>query len=83
METRYTKKALRGRMKTPAKVRKQLDDKVAAYAKDPDGVHGFARKMVDRPETRIRQGDYRALVLIDAEGLKVTRYGHRKDVYED
>ena len=83
METRYSKKALRGRMKTPAKVRKQLDVKVAAYAKDPEGVHGFALKMVDYPETRIRQGAYRALVLIDKEGLFVKRYGHRKDVYED
>lgn len=83
METRYSKKALRGRMKTPAKVRGQLDEKVAAYAKNPDGVHGFARKLADRPETRIRQGVYRALVLIDRHGLFVTRYGHRKDVYED
>lgn len=46
-------------------------------------VHGFALKMTDRPETRIRQGAYRALVLIDKGGLFLTRYGHRKDVYED
>ncbi len=83
METRYAPKALKGKMKVPARVRSQLDKKIAAFAAGPEGVHGFARKLIDRPETRIRQGDYRALVLVERDVLLVVRYGHRRSVYED
>lgn len=83
MAARYAPKALKGKMKVPAKVRSQLDKKIAAFAADPEGIHGFAKKLIHRPETRIRQGDYRALVLIERDVLLVVRYGHRRSVHED
>jgi mRNA-degrading endonuclease RelE of RelBE toxin-antitoxin system len=40
------------------------------------------RKLADRPETRIRDGDLRIFYVVDADGtLLVTRIADRKDAY--
>jgi mRNA interferase RelE/StbE len=73
--------ARRGLTRLPADVYERLRSSIVALADDPR-PHG-CKKMTGRDGWRIRDGDYRAIYLIDDEKqtVLVVQVGHRRDVY--
>ena len=59
----------------------RLRSKIAAVAANPTGRHSFARPLTGRPGGRIRQGDWRAVYVIDADELVVRQVAHRREIY--
>lgn len=62
--------------------RQRIVEKIASLAENPRG-QGAEKLAGYEDRYRVRQGDYRAVYLIDDKALTVTVYkvGHRKDVY--
>lgn len=78
-------KALARIAKSEPKAAAALTDKIEAYATDPTGAHAWAKALVGTEGVRLRQGDYRAVVVWTdgtPQVLTVVRIGHRKDVYQ-
>ncbi len=78
-----TAKARRTLRRLPARDRDSLIAKVETFAAAPTASHGFAKRLTGRPETRIRAGNYRALVAVDHEVKTVTilEVWDRRDAY--
>ena len=76
-------RAVRELNRVPAKERNRLKQKIRALASAPQTQHTWAKPLSGRPGLRIRQGDYRAIVMIDPEAqtLAVIEAGHRKEIY--
>jgi mRNA-degrading endonuclease RelE of RelBE toxin-antitoxin system len=58
--------------------------KLGEFAADPFGSHSWALPLVGRPDrARVRQGDWRAVVLIvrAEDTVIVERVEHRREVY--
>jgi mRNA interferase RelE/StbE len=74
--------ARRGLTRLPADVYKRLRSAIVALADDPR-PYG-CKKMTGRDGWRIRDGDYRAIYLIDddKQTVLVVQVGHRRDVYQ-
>ncbi len=79
----YSEAALKQMMRLPKKDRLALDAKINRYAAEPGKTFGFVKRLKGRPETRIRHGVWRALVLPehDAGFLYVIDVAHRREVY--
>ena len=84
MTVEYTKTALKGFRKVPAKAAKSLMAKIEVLADVPRFNHGWATEMVGMNAVRIRQGDYRAICQLDEveNTLIVLKVAHRKEVYK-
>ena len=67
----------------PAHDRRRLLNRIKAFAEDPPASPPWARPLTGRPELRIRQGEWRALVELDraADTLIVLDIGHRREIY--
>jgi len=80
---RYTKRALADLGKLSAKDRAGIVGKIEQFAAAPHAPHGFAKRLVNRDETRLRFGDYRALVIVKvtASEVIVVTVRHRSRVY--
>lgn len=76
-------RALRELNRIPAKERNRLKQKIRALASGPQARHAWAKPLTGRPGLRIRQGDYRVIVMIDQEAqtLAAIEAGHRKEIY--
>ena len=79
----YSEDAPKQMMRLPKKHRLALDAKIHQYAADPSKTFGFVKRLRGRPETRIRHGVWRALVLPehDAGLLYVIDVAHGREVY--
>ena len=73
--------ARRGLTRLPADVYERLRTSIVALADDPR-PYG-CKKMTSRDGWRIRDGDYRAIYLIDddKQTVLVVEVGHRREVY--
>lgn len=61
-----------------------LLQKFGAFADDPFASHSWARALIGSPNrVRIRQGDWRAVVLVvrAEDAVVVERVEHRREVY--
>ncbi len=83
LEIAYTKTAQKALIKIDAKTRGKLIAKIEMVAAEPEKVFGFVTDLVGEDGFRIRQGDYRAICLIEDDQLvlQVIKVGHRKNVY--
>ena len=79
----YSEAALKQMMRLPKKDRLALNAKIHRYAAEPSKTFGFVRQLRGRPETRVRHGEWRALVLPDHDAgfLYVIDVAHRREVY--
>jgi mRNA interferase RelE/StbE len=75
-------RAQRDRRKLQTSIRERVDEALTTLESDarPPGC----KKLTNSDEWRIRVGRYRVRYLIDdsARVVKVTRIGHRRDVYD-
>ena len=83
LDIAYSESALKQMMRLPKQDRLALDAKIHQYAAEPSKTFGFVKRLTGRPETRIRHGVWRALVLLehDAGLLYVIDVAHRREVY--
>lgn len=84
MTVEYSKSALKALRRIETATAKKLMEKIDAYAADPSGDHAWARALAGTKGLRIRQGDYRALCVVEngaASVLAVVKVGHRREVY--
>lgn len=67
--------------KLPPEAKRRVQAVVELLAEDPRPP--AAKKLVARPEWRVRTGDYRVIYRIDDDVLTVivVRAGHRRDIY--
>ncbi|MBF0192294.1 MAG: type II toxin-antitoxin system RelE/ParE family toxin [Magnetococcales bacterium] len=67
----------------PAGVRTLILHKIDGLAENPLAVHPQVRKLVDRPEYRLRVGDWRVLFALHHHVLiiEILRIGPRGGVY--
>ena len=74
--------AVREIRKLPPEAKRRVQAAIELLAEDPRPP--AAKKLVGRPEWRVRTGDYRVLYRIEDGMLTivVVRAGHRRDVYE-
>ncbi|WP_066523053.1 type II toxin-antitoxin system RelE family toxin [Curtobacterium ammoniigenes] len=75
--------AARSVKKLPPEGKRRVQAMIELLATDPRPP--TARKLIARPEWRVRSGDYRVLYRIEDERLTivVVDAGHRRSVYED
>jgi len=69
----------------PRRDRDALIAKAEAFAEDPFGPHSWAVRLSgERDRVRIRQGDWRGVVLIQRtrDIVILERVGHRREVYQ-
>ncbi len=74
--------AVREIRKLPPEAKRRVQAAIELLAEDPRPP--AARKLVGRPEWRVRTGDYRVLYRVE-DGLLtvvIVRAGHRRDIYE-
>jgi mRNA interferase RelE/StbE len=82
VEIRYSKRAVRWfRVGADPAARQAMRDKIEQVAADPALRRGWYEKLTNRPGWKIRQGQYRAIVVFEDGGLTVLDVDHRKDVY--
>ena len=83
LEIAYSNAAARALARMPKADAARLMKRIAQFAAAPKGQFPWARPLSGRPETRLRQGDWRALVLADkaAGRLTVLDVGHRREIY--
>ena len=77
----YSRQALKGLRAMPRKDAKALIAKIAAVAADPKAPHLALKPLTGRPGYRLRQGDWRAVLLLDGNNLVVEAVAHRREVY--
>ena len=67
--------------KLPAQVKERIFNKIVSTKENP--FHFFER-LEGRTDYKLRIGDYRAIADIEQNDkkIKVTRIGHRKNIYE-
>jgi mRNA interferase RelE/StbE len=63
--------------------RRRLVAKLAAFAADPFAPHPWATRLQGEDRVRIRQGDWRGVLLIvrEHDTVVLERVGHRREVY--
>lgn len=73
--------AIRQLRKLDRSVARRVFDKVGELAENP---HRFAQKIVNSPYYRIRVGDYRVILDIQDDVLRilVLKVGHRESIYD-
>jgi mRNA-degrading endonuclease RelE of RelBE toxin-antitoxin system len=83
VKVEFSSRAASGLLEIPTRERARLQSKIEAFAATPKGPHGKWWKFFSPTEGRIRQGDWRALYLIDwtAETVFVIEVLHRRDAY--
>jgi mRNA interferase RelE/StbE len=74
--------AARALRKLPSEAKRRIQAAIDLLAEDPRPP--AAKKLVARPEWRVRTGDYRVLYRIDDGVLTVVvvDLGHRRDIYQ-
>lgn len=77
MQIAFTRTALKDLKKVPAKDRTALLEKLTHYANTGEGD---VKKLQNRPEYRLRHGNWRALFEIQDDVI-VLRVAHRSQVY--
>jgi mRNA interferase RelE/StbE len=80
----YTESALGFLEGLPRKQRRQIIEKIARLALDPEPSGSRQLEGVRQgadPVRRIRQGDYRVLYVVQESTVTILDIGHRKDVY--
>ena len=65
--------------KLPKDIRKRIYNKITKTEENP---HRYFEKLVKRNDYKLRIGSYRVIADIDAEKIKVTLIGHRKNIYK-
>jgi mRNA-degrading endonuclease RelE of RelBE toxin-antitoxin system len=67
----------------PMRDRRRLVAKLAAFAADPFAPHPLATRLQGEDRVRIRQGDWRGVLLIvrEHDTVVLERVGHRREVY--
>ena len=63
----------------PKEIRRRIYERIISTKENP--FHFFER-LEGRKDFRLRIGDYRAIADIDAEKIRITLIGHRKNVYK-
>jgi len=71
--------AVRAFKKLPTEAKRRVQAAIDLLADDPRPP--AAKKLVARPEWRVRTGDYWILYRIDDRVLVVVDVGHRRDIY--
>ncbi len=73
--------AIRQLKKLDRSVGRRIFDKVGELAGNP---HRFVQKLVNSPHYRLRVGDYRVILDIQGEVLRilVLKVGHRASIYD-
>jgi mRNA interferase RelE/StbE len=77
----WSDSAARQLKKLDRSVARRIFDKVGQLAENP---HRFVQKLVNSPYYRLRVGDYRVILDIKANLLRilVLKVGHRESVYD-
>lgn len=70
-EVEYALDAIKGLKAASAADRRRIENKVAVYASNPIGSHQWAKPLTGSPYTRIRQGNWRAILSLDTKGQRV------------
>ncbi len=67
----------------PTRDRRRLVAKLEAFAADPFVRHSWATRLQGEDRVRIRQGDWRGVLLIvrEHDAVVLERVGHRREVY--
>ncbi len=73
--------AIRQLKKLDRSVARRIFDKVGELAENP---HRFVRKLVNSPYYRLRVGDYRVILDIQGDVLRILilKEGHRESIYD-
>ncbi len=76
--------AIKMMLRMPKRERLQLRARLDAIAAAPDQRHASVTAMQGEPpgRLRVRQGDWRAVHVLDGADVLVLRIGHRSEVYE-
>ena len=77
MQVVFTAVARKQMRKLPTKDRVTLHEKLVAYAQTGQGD---VKKLENRPEFRLRHGQWRAFFVIEG-GVLVVKVAHRREVY--
>ena len=77
----WSNPAIRQLKKLHRPVARRVFDKVGELADNP---HRLARKLVNSPYYRLRVGDYRVILDIQGDALRilVLKVGHRESIYD-
>lgn len=78
-EVEFDERALDFLSRLPDRLKKRIFDKIIAAKENP--FHFFDR-LSGREDYKLRVGNYRIIADIDAERIKITLIGHRKNVYK-
>ncbi len=80
-EVIWSDPAIRQLKKLDRSVARRIFDKVGELAENP---HRFVQKLVNSPYYRLRVGDYRVILDIQGEVLRilVLKVGHRASIYD-
>jgi mRNA-degrading endonuclease RelE of RelBE toxin-antitoxin system len=83
MRIEFTSDASSSLLSVPTYERKKIQAKIKAFGSNPRGQYGKWVKPFTASTGRIRQGDWRALYLIDWENeiVMITAVDHRSKVY--
>ena len=67
----------------PTRDRRRLLTKLEAFAADPFAPHPWVTRLQGEDRVRIRQGDWRGVLLIvrEHDTVILERVGHRREVY--
>jgi mRNA interferase RelE/StbE len=73
--------AIRQLKKLDRSIARRIFDKVGELKEDP---HRFVQKLVNSPYCRLRVGDYRVILDIQGDVLRilVLKVGHRESIYD-
>lgn len=80
----FSRQAVKALRSMPKREAGQLMERLEAIAADPAAQHPSVIAMQGEPpgRFRLRQGDWRAVFRVEAEGVAVDRIGHRREVYD-
>ena len=84
MELIFSPAAVKALMKLPAKDGAALMAKLQQIAATPAGQYPWAKRLTGHPGFRIRQGDWRAIYILnfDADKMTVEKIAKRDEVYK-
>lgn len=79
-----TRAAIRGLRALPKREAKQIAARLEAIGAAPTARHLGVMAMQGEPpgRFRVRQGDWRAVFVIEGEDILVVAIGHRREVYD-
>ena len=82
MALRFSRSAIKALQAMPARERAQLMERLKAIAAESGLRHpGVTTLQGTDGGMRVRQGDWRAVFVVDAEDVVVDEIGHRREVY--